>query len=147
VARGNGRDKGIGLSATAETHLNVAGTPVGSHRLAGVAAGRQKLATGRAMTGPTCFMGVDVQATRGCPYVVLDECGDRVDSGWLEQSCPAQLAQTLLAVVDQHRKGGTCQPSVGIDAPRMPLPSPRPWFWDRTRNEWRGRRASEEGNG
>lgn len=72
-------------------------------------------------------VGVDVQVSRGCPYAVVadghgDGCdGDAVvvEQGWVDDAAGLRAVVVRLAahaVVD-----------VGIDAPRMPLPGPRPW--------------------
>jgi hypothetical protein len=92
------------------------------------------------------YLGIDVQTLRGCPYVVLDQAGEPVDSGWLGGSI-GDLVRGLSDVVERYRKTGRSWLGVGIDAPREPLPSPRQWFWDGPRARWRPRRSSEEGNG
>jgi predicted nuclease with RNAse H fold len=101
----------------------------------------------RLTTEPTRFMGVDVQVARGCPYVVLDKSGEPIDCGWLEQRPFGELAQTLCAVVDRHSVADEPPVSVGIDAPRKPLPSPRQWYWDGAKGKWRSPRTSDRGNG
>lgn len=35
----------------------------------------------------------------------------------------------------------------GIDAPRMPLSSPRKWYWNGAKKEWRERKPTEKGLG
>jgi predicted nuclease with RNAse H fold len=99
------------------------------------------------MTEPTRFVGVDVQVARGCPYVVLDKSGEPIDCGWLAQRRFEELAQTLCAVVDRHSVADQSLVGVGIDAPRVPLPSPRQWYWDGAKGKWRPRRASDRGYG
>lgn len=65
----------------------------------------------------TSYIGVDVQAARGCPFAVLDEGAVVVDRGWLAD------AAALRTVV--QRLARESDVVVGIDAPRMPLPVPR----------------------
>jgi len=52
------------------------------------------------MTWPKRFIAVDVQASRGCLYVVLDESGESV----------------LRTVVNHHKDAEPSWLSVGIDA-------------------------------
>ena len=85
------------------------------------------------------FIGVDVQETKPCPYAVLDEQARLVASDWLPHGSAAGAARGLRQVVESHRPA-----SMGIDAPRMPLPSPRAWYW--RGGSWR-RRTSEKGHG
>lgn len=77
--------------------------------------------------------GVDVQQSRGCPFVVL-EPGRRshrcVATGWLEGASPADLRTGLSRVLREH-----AVTAVGIDAPRQPLPGLR--HWKVTGGAWR----------
>ena len=92
------------------------------------------------------YLGIDVQTLRGCPYVVLDQSGEPVDSNWLDGSI-RDVVRGLAGVVDRYRKTECSWLGVGIDAPREPLPSPRHWYWDGPRARWRPRRSSDTGNG
>ena len=92
------------------------------------------------------YLGIDVQTVRGCPYVVLDQSGESVDSDWLSGSI-GDVVRGLADVVDRYQKTGCSWLGVGIDAPREPLPSPRLWYWDGSRARWRPRRSSDTGNG
>jgi predicted nuclease with RNAse H fold len=84
------------------------------------------------------YVGVDVQVTRGCPYVVLDDGLRPHAAGWLEKP------EAIRKVVDGvSRSLGTV--AVGIDAPRLPLQKARPYYWDG--RKWRERRQSESGHG
>ncbi|MEM1297004.1 MAG: hypothetical protein AAGH89_16685 [Verrucomicrobiota bacterium] len=60
-----------------------------------------------------------------------------IDSGWFARELPSQL-------VDLIRKAEFS--AIGIDAPRCSVPSPRPWFWDGSKQCWR-RRSKERGAG
>lgn len=71
------------------------------------------------------LLGVDVQSARGCPFAVLDGAAELVRNGWLQD------AGALRQVVTQLSASGPVV--VGIDAPRMPLPSPRRWSSKRGR--------------
>lgn len=84
------------------------------------------------------FIGIDVQSNRRCAFAVLDERCRLVDSGWLDAPEP-ESARTLAA---RHP-----DPSIGIDAPRRPLPQARAWYWDGHHRTWRRRRASDHGTG
>ncbi|HTU03642.1 MAG TPA: hypothetical protein VMG58_17550, partial [Candidatus Sulfotelmatobacter sp.] len=92
------------------------------------------------------YLGIDVQASRGCPYALLDEHGEPRDAGWLDAR-PADATKKLAALIGCHEDGHSCRVAVGIDAPRLPLPSPRRWYWDGACRRWRQARPSEGGNG
>lgn len=84
------------------------------------------------------YVGIDVQARRGCPYAVLDERLNSCRSGWLESpSAIGDIVDDLLKVFDRV--------AVGIDAPRFPLPAPRAYY--RNGRNWRPRRPSDKGWG
>jgi len=95
---------------------------------------------------PALYLGIDVQAARGCPYVILDESGEPGESGWLRGDS-LQAAQAVNALVDRHSGLQLSSLAVGIDAPRLPLRSPRQWYWDGPANRWRPARSSDRGNG
>lgn len=76
---------------------------------------------------PRAVIGVDVQQSRGCPYVVLAPGRPGATlrceaTGWLEGDQPAPLGEALAAAIGRH---GVV--AAGIDAPRCPLPAPRRW--------------------
>ena len=99
------------------------------------------------------FIGIDVQVRRGCTYAVLDSNGFLIDSGWTDKGSvenPDSMNRTIRGLVDlveKHSKGSAESVAVGIDAPRMPLPEKRKWYWERKTRSWRPRRSSEAGFG
>lgn len=107
------------------------------------------------MTAPpatTLFVGIDIQLSRGCPVVVIDDEGRHVASTWLEApadercgpSIPDRLRGLVLGLGVHHRADMV----VGIDAPRQPLSAPRPFYWDGgVRGGWRRRRPADRGFG
>ena len=66
-------------------------------------------------------VGVDVQRSRDCPFVVLDGAGEAVEAGWLPSrgDAPGELAH----LVERLAREGPV--TVGIDAPRRPLDARR----------------------
>jgi len=70
-------------------------------------------------TGNTACVGIAVQGTRGCPYVVVSDLKP-VESGWLN------MPDDLLPIVAglRERFGRV---AVGIDAPRSALANRRRW--------------------
>ena len=85
------------------------------------------------------YIGIDVQLARPCAYAAVDEGGTVVHSGWFASAkegfqClePLALSHELL---------------FGIDAPRLPVPRPRQWYWNGAKEEWRARKPSEKGLG
>lgn len=80
------------------------------------------------------YLGIDVQVSRGCAYYAIDASGAFVASGWLETDGAADAATTLVAALTG---GVPSRAVVGIDAPRMPLPTPRGWAWSGARATWR----------
>jgi predicted nuclease with RNAse H fold len=84
------------------------------------------------------YVGVDVQAVRGCPYVVLEGGLKPHASGWL--ASPQAVAGVL-----PDRLASFGKVAVGIDAPRRPLEQRRLHYWNG--QEWRRRRPSESGHG
>ena len=88
---------------------------------------------------PERFVGIDVQSVRPCAWAALDRAGRVVDCGWLPRE-PGELARAVGALADRMSPA-----AFGVDAPRQPLPGPRPWYW--RRGAWRPRRPSERGDG
>lgn len=77
----------------------------------------------------TRVCGVDVQQSRGCPYVVMEPGKQRhncLATGWLEGDLSAELTRLLV----EHQVE-----AVGIDAPRCPLPALR--NWSVSRGQWK----------
>ena len=99
------------------------------------------------------FIGIDVQARRGCTYAILDSEGSLIDSGWSDRGSiirPSPMDETvsvLKEVAEKHARGSADSVAVGIDAPRMSLPEKRKWYWERKTRTWRPRKASEAGFG
>jgi hypothetical protein len=67
-------------------------------------------------------------------------------SGWLSGS-NCEVVHGLGELRDRHSQTGCSPLAVGIDAPRAPLNSPRPWYWNGPRARWRPCRSSDGGNG
>lgn len=84
------------------------------------------------------FVGIDVQERRGCCFAAIERDGTVLDSGWFRDP-EGEVVQLLRRLKESYAV------SVGIDAPRKPLASPRKWYWDR--NKWRLRRPVEKGYG
>jgi hypothetical protein len=98
-------------------------------------------------SNPLLFFGIDVQAAaRGCAYAVVDCAGEPVDAGWVSGSA-WDVVTSLDARVQRLAESRGAPPAVGIDAPRMYLPTPRKWYWDRSGLRWRARRPTDLGNG
>lgn len=83
------------------------------------------------------FVGIDLQLQRGLAYAAMTADGEVVDNGWLAAHDP----QTVAAVLASQFPGA----QIGIDAPRMPLPAPRQYYW--SGSGWRRRRRSDKGLG
>lgn len=95
--------------------------------------------------GGDFFIGLDVQVKRGCPYYILDRELDYVTSGWLEGEDPGQISMNFRQLVDKMDSRSTGGVSVGIDAPRLALPSPRKYYW--RKEEWVRKTANDRGYG
>ena len=85
------------------------------------------------------FIGIDIQVRRDCCYAVVNPSGTLIDSGWL--SSPESEA---IFLVKKWAKSGRVY--VGLDAPRMPLETPRKWYWNRARRRW-DKRGVQKGYG
>lgn len=94
-----------------------------------------------------CFIGIDVQVRRGCAYRALDGNGETIGSGWVDTDSFTDTADELADIVRRHGKRRLRSVAVGIDAPRVPLPAPRDWYWNSGNSTWRRRRPSEKGYG
>lgn len=85
----------------------------------------------------TVVIGIDVQSARHCPYAVLAEDARVIDSGWTP---PDRLADTARDLASRYKTA-----VFAIDAPRMPLPRAREWYWRGGR--WQRSNGGEKGNG
>jgi len=92
------------------------------------------------------YMGIDVQIKRNCPYFIVDENADIIDSGWIDGSSHIKKAINLYKIAQaltvDHK-----EIAIGIDAPRMPLKDKRPFYWDGKKGLWRNRKKKEKGHG
>lgn len=96
--------------------------------------------------GQTVHAGVDVQLARGLAWVALRADGRLLDGGWVD--CREDGVRTARALREVLRTAAGKQALVvGIDAPRQPLTTPREWYWDGRKAQWRPRRESEAGAG
>ncbi len=93
------------------------------------------------------FAGVDVQIQRGLAYCVLDRDAEYYTSGWIDVHEFRETAENLHELFCEMCGGDVTRLAVGIDAPRMPLPGPRPFYWEARHNTWRHRRPSDKGFG
>jgi len=88
------------------------------------------------MTGPplsNVFVGIDIAEKRGCAWCVLDGDYRGIAGGWVDHNPdPYRTAESLRQAVEAT--GVVKGTPVGIDAPRMPLPSARNWRW--TKKGW-----------
>ena len=94
---------------------------------------------------PTRFIGVDVQLKRPCSYFIFDENLQQVDSGWLDSNDVSASCHDLQALAAQQREESGSPPAVGIDAPRMPLPAPRQFYWKG--GKWQPKAPADKGYG
>ena len=91
--------------------------------------------------------GVDVQIERGLAFCVLTRDADFYCSGWIDVHTFEQAAHDLRDVFWDVCAGDVSQLSIGLDAPRMPLPNPRKFFWEKKNKTWRSKHPSEKGYG
>jgi hypothetical protein len=83
-------------------------------------------------------IGIDVQAARDCPYAIVDLASSKViETGWLSTT---SLAQSVQELAGRHKDA-----VFAIDAPRMPLSSPRIWYW--RKDAWVHSSGEEKGWG
>lgn len=83
------------------------------------------------------FIGIDVQLARPFAFAVMNPRGRVVENGWFTAGEACRRLDALAAAYP----GAT----VGIDAPRRPLPAPRRHYW--TATGWRAGRATDAGRG
>ncbi|MFH1931364.1 MAG: hypothetical protein ABIN18_07240 [Pseudomonadota bacterium] len=86
------------------------------------------------------FIGIDVQTKRDCCYAISDNNGDLKGSGWFGNDNKNFV--NLLKKLSRNSKL-----YVGIDAPRMALPSPRQCYWNGRKRIWRQKTPKEKGYG
>lgn len=67
-------------------------------------------------------------------------------NGWVDVSDFDVAAQHLYSQVSKIVADKKAL-SIGIDAPRLPMPAPRPFYWDNKVQAWRSKRASDKGYG
>ena len=85
------------------------------------------------------FLGIDIQIRRNCCFAVLNANGTLVESGWFQNP-----EFDAISLVKKWSRSGRVY--AGLDAPRMPLETPREWYWNRARNRW-DKRGSQKGYG
>lgn len=90
------------------------------------------------------FIGLDVQTARGCPFAILADDGNVVDDGWVEQAQPDNMVASLRNLLAPYDTPGHSL-ALAIDAPRVPLPAPRQWYWRGGR--WRQCEPKDQGAG
>lgn len=96
--------------------------------------------------GVTFCIGIDVQQTRGLAYCVLDAHACMTRSGWIGKGTTDDQCRRVCELVKEISADRSAV-AVGVDAPRMPRPEPRPYFWNRARRSWRPRAANDKGDG
>jgi hypothetical protein len=92
-------------------------------------------------------VGIDVQAVNPCPYFVLNYDLMCVGSGWINSDSNSAVSERLFEILQALQAGGATEITLGIDAPRLPLPSPREHYWNGRTQQWRPRRKGEAGYG
>lgn len=85
------------------------------------------------------FVGIDVQVSRPCVYVAVDESATEIAKGWFKTT--AEVSQSLETLARDYEL------YVGIDASRVPISKLRKWYWNGTKQEWRKRTSAEKGLG
>ncbi len=91
------------------------------------------------------FLGLDVQIRRPCTYYALDQDLAYVDSGVLPGNTIEAISQALVLLVESLASRASGKVAVGIDAPRMGLPAPRQWYWQK--GAWVRKTSRERGYG
>ena len=91
------------------------------------------------------FLGVDVQIKRKCSYFILNQNLEQVDSGWLQGFQSSEICSHLLKIINNREENGAAHLAIGIDAPRIPLSSPRKYFWKGSK--WIQKTSREKGLG
>jgi hypothetical protein len=79
------------------------------------------------------FAGVDIAEKRGSAWCLLDGDYRSVAAGWVDHTTdPYRTAVSLRQAIEAA--GPSARTPIGIDGPRMPLPSRRNWRW--TKKGW-----------
>lgn len=91
------------------------------------------------------FIGMDVQVRRPCTYYVIDQDLNFVASGCLGGDDIPAICQNLSRLVSQLKRGQSYDLTIGIDAPRQPMPEPRAWYW--RKGTWVPKTPAERGFG
>jgi predicted nuclease with RNAse H fold len=97
------------------------------------------------MSAPDFYVGIDVQVRRGLPYCILDQDAAMVASGWIEGVGATEQAEAMRDAL--RATTGGARLAIGIDAPRMPLPDVRQWYWEGAKKRWRAKRSTDKGCG
>lgn len=100
---------------------------------------------GSKIAAASLFVGLDVGTKRPCPYYTLTPDLEYFGSGWLAGETPREISLSLRALIDSLADRVDGQVAVGIDAPRLPLPAPRQYFW--RKGGWIKRSEGERGYG
>ena len=93
------------------------------------------------------FMGIDVQIRRDCPFAILDNEGICISSGWLKGNTYDEICQDSISTINDFEKKANASLAIGIDSPRIPLSSPRKYYWVGNKGDWRKRRSRDKGYG
>jgi predicted nuclease with RNAse H fold len=93
------------------------------------------------------FIGIDVQITRGCAYYIINSKLEYIDSGWIEFTTLSETSQSAKEMLGKYRSRWNSNLYIGIDAPRMPLPYKRTFYWDSKKDNWRKANEKEKGTG
>lgn len=91
------------------------------------------------------YIGIDVQINRGCAYYILNADLGYVESGWLQGATHDVVCQQLDKLISRLQTEPNIKTAVGIDAPRMGLPTPRAFFW--RGGKWYRKAGLEKGFG
>lgn len=91
------------------------------------------------------YIGIDVQINRGCAYYIVNTDLEYVHSGWLKGANHDEVCRQLADLTSQLQTEPNLKIAVGIDAPRMGLPEPRQFFWQR--DKWHRKTSVEKGFG
>lgn len=96
---------------------------------------------------PELFVGIDVQINRGLPFCVLDDKSVMIASGWIDGDGHhfEDQAERMRDAIAAAAEGRSL--AIGVDAPRMPLPGARQWYWEGSKQRWRPKRPTDRGRG
>ena len=82
------------------------------------------------------YMGIDVQISKGCSYVIVDEKSEIVNSGWAKEGTFLKTAHQLRSVAFETADDRKNNVAMGIDSPRNPLKIKRKFYWNRKNLKW-----------